>query len=586
MTRIPIGHLVDGGGAVYIDLPKLIETRLLVQANSGGGKSWFVRLLAERAGEHLQTIVLDPEGELSTLREKLDMLRVAPDGEVKADPRTAALLARRLLELRVSAVLDIYELPPAKRRDFVRNFLEAMTNSPKKLWHPLAFLSDEIHQFCPEKGEGDASSTEAVINFVSLARKRGFAVAGATQRLSKFHKDAAAELKNRVFGNTVLDNDVERAAKDLGMSSKVARPLLRDLEPGEFFAFGPAFSVRGIFRFRTDQVETTHPKPGSRHTALSTPKASARVQQVLAQLADLPEEAETEIRNLAQAQRRISELQRELSKKPAVAAPAPPAREPKVDTAKLQKMAQQAGNHAVVRILRPHLVTGRRVVADISKALEQIGKSRTEFVALLALAEEVVKVGVEVDVQAHPQHAVPRPAAAPVIRRETATPSHPPSEGELSAMGRAILTAYAQHPQGLRKGQALVFADYRASGKVSTFYGLAASQGWLEPVPSSDRFTITDAGLAALGNYEPLPTGAALREHVLNSPKLSTLEKAVLRTAFEAWPEQIAKGELVSKAGYQASGKVSSAFGKFVATEWMTQPAKGFVRASDVFFED
>ena len=51
-----IGQIV-GGGKLELDLPTLVDTRLLIQANSGGGKSWLLRLIAERAG--IQTIVLD-----------------------------------------------------------------------------------------------------------------------------------------------------------------------------------------------------------------------------------------------------------------------------------------------------------------------------------------------------------------------------------------------------------------------------------------------------------------------------------------------------------------------------------------------
>jgi hypothetical protein len=46
--QISIGKVV-GDGALAIDLPKLIDTRLLIQANSGGGKSGTLRLIAERA---------------------------------------------------------------------------------------------------------------------------------------------------------------------------------------------------------------------------------------------------------------------------------------------------------------------------------------------------------------------------------------------------------------------------------------------------------------------------------------------------------------------------------------------------------
>jgi hypothetical protein len=54
-----IGQIVSGE-KLELDLPALVDTRLLIQANSGGGKSWLLRLIAERAG--IQTIVLDNEG--------------------------------------------------------------------------------------------------------------------------------------------------------------------------------------------------------------------------------------------------------------------------------------------------------------------------------------------------------------------------------------------------------------------------------------------------------------------------------------------------------------------------------------------
>src|SRR5580698_5530072 len=102
-----IGQIV-GGKKLELDLPTLVDTRLLIQANSGGGKSWLLRLIAERAG--IQTIVLDNEGEFASLREAADVLLVGAGGELPADPRHAALLGRRLLEYKVSAVVDLYEL--------------------------------------------------------------------------------------------------------------------------------------------------------------------------------------------------------------------------------------------------------------------------------------------------------------------------------------------------------------------------------------------------------------------------------------------------------------------------------------------
>src|SRR5712691_7761897 len=39
-----IGQII-GGGKLELDLPTLVDTRLLIQANSGGGKSWLLRLV-------------------------------------------------------------------------------------------------------------------------------------------------------------------------------------------------------------------------------------------------------------------------------------------------------------------------------------------------------------------------------------------------------------------------------------------------------------------------------------------------------------------------------------------------------------
>jgi DNA helicase HerA-like ATPase len=99
---------------------------------------------------------------------------------------------------------------------------------------------------------------------MSQGRKRGYAGIIATQRLSKLHKDAAAEANQRDYRATWLDADQARAGDALGLS-KSDRLKLRDLEQGEFHAFGPAFRRPGVVHFRSDRVRTTHPRPGERH---------------------------------------------------------------------------------------------------------------------------------------------------------------------------------------------------------------------------------------------------------------------------------------------------------------------------------
>jgi uncharacterized protein len=99
---------------------------------------------------------------------------------------------------------------------------------PRGLWRPTLVILDVAHIYCPERDSGDAESTEAVISLMSQGRKRGFAEIIATQRLSKLHKDAAAEANNVIIGRTWLDADQVRAGDALGLS-KADRLKLHDV---------------------------------------------------------------------------------------------------------------------------------------------------------------------------------------------------------------------------------------------------------------------------------------------------------------------------------------------------------------------
>ena len=97
MSKIVIGEAE--GKNIGFDLDVLMPSRLLIQADSGGGKSWLLRVLLEQIFGKMQAIAIDPEGEFASLREKFPYVLVGKGGETPADPRSASLLAQRLLEL-------------------------------------------------------------------------------------------------------------------------------------------------------------------------------------------------------------------------------------------------------------------------------------------------------------------------------------------------------------------------------------------------------------------------------------------------------------------------------------------------------
>ena len=68
-VRVDMG--VDGkGDAISIDLEELLATRLLVQGNSGSGKSHLLRRLLEKSAGQVQQVVIDPEGDFVTLADR------------------------------------------------------------------------------------------------------------------------------------------------------------------------------------------------------------------------------------------------------------------------------------------------------------------------------------------------------------------------------------------------------------------------------------------------------------------------------------------------------------------------------------
>ncbi len=271
--------------AVSLDLSTLIETRLIVQANSGGGKTWALRRLLEQSHGKVQHIVIDVEGSLRTLREYYEYLLLGSEtGEVDypITPANAAMLAIKILEMRTSVIVDLYEFPTSVRQRVVRLLLEALVNAPKPLWHDCLIVVDEAHIFSPQRSNPESKA--AVEALCSRGRARGFCALLATQRISKLSKDALGECNNKLIGRASLDVDMKRSNAELEFPSK--SQALKKLEPGEFYAFGPAISPT-VQKMTIGPVVTTHPQSGSRRQR-SCPPFPESLKEVLAMLRALP----------------------------------------------------------------------------------------------------------------------------------------------------------------------------------------------------------------------------------------------------------------------------------------------------------
>lgn len=544
-----------------IVLPTLLETRLLVQANSGGGKSWALRRLLEQTARGVQQLVIDPEGEFATLRECFDYVIAAPHGaDAVASPQTAALLARRLLETGVSAILDIYDLKAHDRQLFVQRFLEALVNAPRNLWHPVLLVIDEAHVFCPQNGRTEARP--AVIDVCTRGRKRGLCPVLATQRLSKLHKDAAAEMLNKLIGRTGLDVDVKRAADELGMSPREAMEQLRGLPAGTFWAFGPALTPT-VQRAQIGAVKTTHPKVGDR--LMSAPPApSPRILASLAKLADLQHEAEEEARTVEELKARNAELQR-------LAA---------------DLRAQEAGV--------PEVEVEKRIAAAVAQVREELSEAATAGEAeraLRAVVEHVNQIGVIAREALDAEPPSPSTKQAEVVSSPSIAPADVAAPAEVhegvNAAQQKILDVLAQlEAYGVvPAAKATVAAHAGVSPKSGGYFnnlGRLRTAGLID-YPAGGTAALTDAGRAKANPPVKALTLADLHEswfRILPVPMAT-----ILRAVVAAYPRSITRDELADQIGVsRTSGGYFNNLGRLRTLGAITYPRSGAVRAAEILF--
>ncbi len=147
---------------------------------------------------------------------------------------------------------------------------------------------------------------------------------------------------------------------------------------------------------------------------------------------------------------------------------------------------------------------------------------------------------------------------------------------------RRILTVLAQYPGGRSKRQVAIFAGYAINGGgFNNYLSALRSKGWMEG--RGDDLRITDAGLAALGSYDPLPTGRDLLDHWLR--QLDKAPRLILETLAGAYPAALTKDEVAARAGYQPNGGgFNNALSRLRTLELID--GRGELRASEVLFDD
>ena len=266
---------------------------------------------------------------------------------------------------------------------------------------------------------------------------------------------------------------------------------------------------------------------------------------MLSELADLPAEAEKEVKDLAAATQTIAGLRRELTLAQ---------RDGGVDEAEVRRRVQEA-----VRILQQ---TINDLEGDTSGLRTEVGRLRS---AMEKASGELQRAAVDGAgggptprrVPAGRTEAPPRPTAIPPpppLRREPAAPLQEEATLEgLKAGARRILAEIARrYPATWTRAQLATLTGFTASGGTYTTYiGELRRRGLIDV--QGKEVVVTDAGLAAV---DVVPAAPATHAEVMAmwQGSLKTGCYRLLEAVVEAGEGGISREELGEVTGFTPSG--------------------------------
>lgn len=567
-----------------INIPDLIESRMLIQANSGGGKSGIARVMMEESCGKVPFIVLDKKGEYYTLKEIFpDIIIIGGrNGDIPISMQAARLLAKFIIGHHLTVVIDMSGMESDEQRaEFIRDFLKGMMNLGEDYWTQYLVFIEEAHLFCGQQDK--MPSGKYVKNLMSEGRKMGYCGILITQRISKLHKDAAAECNNKFIGRTFLDIDLQRSGAEMGLTGQ-EKFKLRDLKPRHFWAFGTSIEPHHVHEVVIKEAQTKFPKAGALIN-LSLKKPTEKIKGALAKLNELPQEAKKELKNLQDLQAEVARLTVELrkaGKMPAAAQASSP-----LNTDQLQKAKDE--NWALRVVIKEHerdIMHWRSLAYSLRDRLTIVRNHIPEQV-LDIKEREITKADFK------PGGAVPKttngvPKGEAIVslkptnvskKQDIVSPALTPKyDPTLSPGERTILTACAEHESGCTRTQLTILTGYARSTR-NKYLQFLQAKGFIEQ--NSERVYATETGIQALGDFEPLPKGEALREHWLKN--IAQGEAAILRVIIEGYPEHVDR-EYISERTSLARSTRNKYLQYLTAREIVTSNSEG-VRAADTLFD-
>ena len=250
---INLGKILDTNKNLELDLKRLVNGRTFISAMTDGGKSYTIRKIVEEIFGKTGIIILDPDGEYSSLRELYPFLIVGKD--IPLEIESAEFLAEQILKENISVIFDFSTTDVIDQQQFTSRFIKRFMELETKLKKSYLIIVEEADEFCPEKGVFKSESLHSLINVAKKGRKRGIGLIISTQRPAYVSKMVISQCRNKLIGRTEWTGDLKVIKDFLQIEEDVIKKI-SNLSQGEFY-FDGEFIKEKTFA-QVGKVKTTH----------------------------------------------------------------------------------------------------------------------------------------------------------------------------------------------------------------------------------------------------------------------------------------------------------------------------------------
>jgi hypothetical protein len=524
-----------------------LKESVAIVGRTGSGKSYAAKGAVEtllRDGGRV--CIIDPTGVWYGLRSSADGLKPAfpvvvfggDHADVAIAETSGAPLAELLAGRNLPAIVDLSEFTMGARVRFATAFFEELYRSNRQ---PLTLVVDEADIFAPQRAMPDQTvMLSRMEQICRRGRVRGFRAWLITQRPAELHKSVLSQANTLIAMQLTAPQDRDAIGAWIEgqadrESGKTVLASLPRLQKGEGYVWSPSHDVLARVRFPRNETFDSGRTPEEGETPPRLELADVDLAGITESMKAV--EAEAAANDPKALRKRVAELERELAK---------------------------GGPHADVNALEREFARGYAdCAADALVRLEPIANAAgTIFAGATALRQlvELAKGDAGEPILAYEPPLREPPPIAKARQKPADNISGKSTNGALPRAEREILRAIAQRaPKSTTRAQASILSGYSVrSSSFSNALGALRTMGYVDG--RGDDNSVTDAGIAALGKFEPMPTGIRLVSYWQG--RLPKAEAALLDAAVAAYPKPITRDALSRATGYSTtSSSFSNAIG-------------------------